>query len=60
LSTHQDEASATETINHFLEAYRKGKIKTPEDVLVFIDSIRMNDSGAALPVIEQSVGEMAA
>jgi hypothetical protein len=60
LSTHQDEASATEMINRFLEAYRKGKIKTPEDVLVFIDLIRMNDSAAPLPVTEQSIGEMAA
>jgi hypothetical protein len=60
LSTHQDEASATETINHFLEAYRKGQIKTPEDILVFIESIRMNDSATPLPATEQSIGEMAA
>jgi hypothetical protein len=60
LSTHQDEASATETINHFLEAYRKGQIKTLEDVSVFIDSLRMNDSAAPLPVTEQNIGEVAA
>jgi hypothetical protein len=60
LSTHQDEASATETINRFLEVYRKGQIKTLEEILVFIDSIRMNDSAAPLPVTEQSIGEMAA
>jgi hypothetical protein len=50
LSTHQDEASATEMINRFLEAYRKGQIKTLEEILVFIDSIRVNDSAAPLPV----------
>jgi hypothetical protein len=60
LSTHQDEASATETITYFLEAYQTGEIKTLEDVLVFIDSIRMKDSATPLPVTEQSVGEMAA
>jgi hypothetical protein len=60
LSTHHDEASATETINRFLEAYRKGQIKALEDILVFIDSIQMNDSAAPLPVTEQSIGEMAA
>jgi hypothetical protein len=60
LSTHQDEASATETINRFLETYQKGQIKALEDILVFIDSIRMNDSAAPLPVTEQSIGEMAA
>jgi hypothetical protein len=60
LSTHQDEASATETINRFLAAYQKGQIKTLKDVLAFIDSIRLNDSAAPLPVTEQSIGEMAA
>jgi hypothetical protein len=60
LSTHQDEASATETINRFLEAYQKGQVKTLEDILIFIDSLRMNDSAAPLPETEQSVGEMAA
>jgi hypothetical protein len=49
-----------ETISRFLEAYRKGQIKTPKDVSVFIDSIRLNDSAAPLPVTEQSIGEMAA
>jgi hypothetical protein len=60
LSTYQDEASATETINRFLEAYQKGQVKTLEDILIFIDSLRMNDSAAPLPETEQSVGEMAA
>jgi hypothetical protein len=60
LSTHQDEASATETINHFLEAYQKGQIKTLEDILIFIDSMRAKDKVMPSPVIEQSVGEMAA
>ncbi len=60
LSTHQNEASATETINRFLETYQEGEIKTLEDILVFINSIRVNDLAAPLPVTEQSVGEMAA
>jgi hypothetical protein len=60
LSTHQDEASATETINRFLEAYQKGQIKTIEDILIFVDSMRAKDKVMPSPVIEQSVGEMAA
>lgn len=59
LSTHQDEASATEMINRFLETYQKGQIKTLEDISIFIDSICVKDL-ATLPMIEQSVGEMAA
>ena|SRR5262245_37496747 len=39
LSTHSDEASATEMINRFLETYQQGQIKTFEDILLFIDSI---------------------
>jgi hypothetical protein len=39
LGTHQDEASATETINQFLETYRDGKIKTLEDILLYVNSI---------------------
>jgi hypothetical protein len=60
LSTHQDEASATETINRFLETYQEGQIKTLEDILIFIDSMRAKDKVMPSPVIEQSVGEMAA
>ena len=47
LSTHQDEMEATETIDRFLESCQKGEIKTLEDVLVFMDSIRT----MAIPVI---------
>jgi hypothetical protein len=36
LGTHQDEASATKTINQFLETYQDGKIKTLEDILLYI------------------------
>jgi hypothetical protein len=43
LSTHQDERSATETINHFLETVQKGEIETLEDVLAFVNSIRVKD-----------------
>ena len=60
LSTHQDEASATETINCFLETYQKGEIKTIEDILVFINSMRVKDKSVHLPVIEQSACELAA
>jgi hypothetical protein len=60
LSTHQDEASATETINRFLETYQERQIKTLEDILIFIDSMRAKDKVMPSPVFEQSVGEMAA
>lgn len=60
LSTHQDEASATEMINRFLETYQQGQIKTLEDVLIFVSSVRGKEPAALLPVIGQSVDEMAA
>jgi hypothetical protein len=60
LSTHQDEASATETINRFLEAYQNGQIKTLEDILIIIDSMRAKDKVMPSPVIEQNASEMAA
>lgn len=60
LSTHQDEKGATETINRFLETYQKGEIKTLEDVLVFMSSIRAKDSDEPGSVIQQSVSEIAA
>jgi hypothetical protein len=60
LSTHPDETSATETINRFLETYQKGQIKTIEDVLTFVDSIRVKDQVVKLPLIEQSMCELAA
>jgi len=39
LSTHQDEASATEIINRFLETFQQGQIKVNDDVLSFMDSL---------------------
>ena len=39
LGTHQDEASAIQTINQFLETYQDGKIKTLEDILLYVNSI---------------------
>ncbi|HMV50672.1 MAG TPA: hypothetical protein PLD20_12830 [Blastocatellia bacterium] len=42
LSTHNDEQSATETINQFLqfwEACPRGETRQPEDVSLFIKSI---------------------
>jgi hypothetical protein len=43
LGTHQDEKSATETMNQFLETYQDGKIKTHEDVLLYVNSICNKD-----------------
>jgi hypothetical protein len=40
LSTHQDERSANETISLFWQAYDEGKLKTPEDVALFIGTIQ--------------------
>jgi len=51
LGAPQDEASATELINRFLESYQEGRIKTLEDVLTFINSICVKDLTAPLPVI---------
>src|SRR5262245_23230710 len=45
LSTHKDERSATETIGLFWQAYDEGRLKTPEDVTAFVDSI---EPGGAL------------
>lgn len=42
LGEYQDEADATETIDRFLDTYRDGRIKTPEDILPLIDSSRLN------------------
>ncbi|MGH9849582.1 MAG: hypothetical protein ACREBD_06955 [Blastocatellia bacterium] len=39
----QDEASATEMIDNFLETYQEGRIKTLEDILTFIGSICAKD-----------------
>ena len=51
LGAPQDEASATELINRFLESYQEGRIKTLEDILTFINSICVKDLTAPLPVI---------
>ena len=44
LSTHDDEQSATETINRFWHLWeaRKGEIKQPEDVSLFLKSISIS------------------
>ncbi len=55
LSTHQDEKSAIESINRFLDNYHKGQIKTTEDVLAFANSMH-----PTLPVVEQNICELAA
>lgn len=39
LSTHNDEESAAETVNRFLEAHREGRIKEPDDVSLFVKSM---------------------
>jgi hypothetical protein len=41
LGTHQNAASANEAMNRFLEAEQNGEMKTPEDILAFIDSINL-------------------
>jgi hypothetical protein len=48
LGTHQDEASATKTINQFLETYRDGKIKTLEDILLYLNSICDKDQASEM------------
>ncbi len=40
LSTHDNEQSATETINLFWEACKKGEIKQLEDLPLFLKSIQ--------------------
>lgn len=40
LSTHDDEQSAAETINLFWEACKKGEIKQPEDLPLFLKSLK--------------------
>jgi hypothetical protein len=38
LGSHNDEVGASETIDHFLDVYREGQIKTHKDILTHIDS----------------------
>ena len=52
LGSHHDEADATETIDHFLDVYREGQIKTHKDILTHIDSIFSQDLAAPLFVID--------
>jgi hypothetical protein len=40
LSVHDDEQSASDTINQFWEACKKGEIKQPEDVSLFLKSLK--------------------
>ena len=60
LSTYQDEASATQMINCFLDRYQHGEIRTIEDVLAFVTSTCATDLAVPSHAIEQSVVEMAA
>ncbi|MGH9838784.1 MAG: hypothetical protein ACREEM_08370 [Blastocatellia bacterium] len=39
LGTHQNEASAEEAMNRFLEAQRSGEMKTAEEIAAFANSI---------------------
>jgi len=60
LGAYQDEADAMETINCFLKTYQEGQIKSPEDVLIHIDSGHAQDKTTPSLVIGQGVGWMAA
>ncbi len=40
LGIHNDEQSASDTINQFWEACKKGEIKQPEDVSLFLKSMQ--------------------
>ena len=44
LGTYQNEASAYETMNRFLEAEQNGEMKTAEDVATFINSVCSNEN----------------
>jgi hypothetical protein len=60
LSTYQDEASATEMINRFLERYQQEEIRTSEAVLSLVASICAPEITTSSPAVEQNVVEMAA
>ena len=51
LGAYQDGMDATETVERFLDTYRDGRIKTPEDVLPHIHSSRAQDLTTPLLVI---------
>ncbi|MBO0798701.1 MAG: hypothetical protein J2P31_07740 [Blastocatellia bacterium] len=61
LSTHKDERSADETIGLFWQAYDEGRLKTPEDVAIFVHSIEPPETApvaataAVLPFAAQQV-----
>ncbi|MBO0857734.1 MAG: hypothetical protein J2P21_04615 [Chloracidobacterium sp.] len=55
LGAYQNEAEAMETIDRFLDAYQDGRIKTPEDVLPYIDSSRSQETA---PFVTGGVGRM--
>ena len=59
LGAYQNEADALETIDRFLDTYRDGRIKTPEDILPHIDSSHAQNT-APLLVTGQNVGRMEA
>jgi hypothetical protein len=44
LSTHKDERSASKTIDLFWQAFDEGRLKTPEDVATFINSIQQTNA----------------
>ena len=63
LGTHQDETSATEAINRFWEAYDEGKLKTPDDVAIFINSFQspgVFPPPPAAPAMAQQIFQLAA
>ena len=60
LGAYQDEMDATETVERYLDTYRDGRIKTPEDALTHVDSSRAQDLTAPSPVVGRGVDEMAA
>jgi hypothetical protein len=61
LGWRQDEASAGEAIDHLLEIYREGRIKTPEDVSPHVtQAMHAHGLAVPLPAIGRGVGETAA
>src|SRR5687767_1859579 len=56
LGAYQDEAAATETIDRFMDTYQDGGIKSPEDILPYIDAQALT---APSVMIGQDIGRMA-
>jgi hypothetical protein len=44
LSTHNDERSASKTIDLFWQAFDEGRLKTQEDIATFINSIQQTNA----------------